>query len=241
MHSYTAQVEMRADSIGLGIGDELIGSTVCDLEDRWFDPEWQKVGSSYSYHVDDNMQTNTGTIAPTRPKPIEERDLVAYDSTGTGRQGRVAGTLTMWVEILTPTQAANCPPLPIGPPAKEDFEIHVVVWKSRFVPRSLSDNGHMNDLFCKLWMEGDESRGPNRDAITGAYHQETDTHWRSYRGVASWNWRCVFKTTLPSKPKFNRLHVQLWDQDLGFNDTLGECQIDLTSALNEALQKGKVG
>ena len=35
----------------------------------------------------------------------------------------------------------------------------------------------MNDLYAKCWMEG-----------TDMEPQETDIHWRSKKGKASWNW-----------------------------------------------------
>ena len=53
-------------------GDELIGQTSIDLEDRYFSPEWQSI----------------------RQKPIEFRDL--YHPSSTISQG----TVKLWVEII---------------------------------------------------------------------------------------------------------------------------------------------
>jgi len=53
-------------------GDELIGETQIDLEDRFFSPEWQRI----------------------RDKPIEYRELYHPSSTIT------QGTVKLWVEII---------------------------------------------------------------------------------------------------------------------------------------------
>ena len=53
-------------------GDELIGETIVDLEDRFFSPDWQRISQ----------------------KPIECREL--YHPSSTISQGSVK----MWVEII---------------------------------------------------------------------------------------------------------------------------------------------
>lgn len=69
--------------------------------------------------------------------------------------------------------------------------------------------------------------------------QETDTHWRCYRGKGCWNWRCKFTLTLPmATPEMGRLHMQLWDRDVAkWNDVICEGQIDLFPWLLEAYQR----
>ncbi len=52
---------------------------------------------------------------------------------------------------------------------------------------------------------------------------------RCKNGAASWNWRVVFTTTVPS-PSFI-LYLQLWDFDLlKYNDCLAETVLDLSEA-----------
>ena len=71
----------------------------------------------------------------------------------------------------------------------------------------------MNDLYIKSWMEGGQP-------------QETDIHWRSKKGKASFNWRLKFPLMVPMK--FPRLHLQMWDKDVvKFSDCIAETQLDL--------------
>ena len=39
----------------------------------------------------------------------------------------------MWIELLTPEEALARAPTHIGPPAKESFELRVVVWETKNV------------------------------------------------------------------------------------------------------------
>eukprot|EP01156_Anaeramoeba_ignava_P017863 Anaeramoba_ignava/a90184_286.p1 GENE.a90184_286~~a90184_286.p1 ORF type:complete len:1304 (+),score=348.32 a90184_286:131-4042(+) len=94
--------------------DELIGSTVVDLENRWFCEEWQNLN----------------------PKPVEYRSL--WCPTSTNPQGKVE----MWVEILTEEQARNTPQTPLNPPVPENFEIRSVAWNTKdvvFKDKNMSD------------------------------------------------------------------------------------------------------
>jgi hypothetical protein len=79
-------------------------------------------------------------------------------------------------------------------PDPVEFEVQVIVWKS--VEVLSMDEGNMNDLYGRLFMEGGEG-------------QETDTHWRCYGGKGSWNWRLKFDVTLPIKRDMARLHAQV--------------------------------
>lgn len=63
--------------------DELIGETVMDLEDRWFEPRWRFLGKQFE------------TQDRYRPKPVEERTLWVKNSSS--QQGMVR----VWVDIMT--------------------------------------------------------------------------------------------------------------------------------------------
>jgi len=61
-------------------GDDLIGKTVIDLDDRYFSPDWQQI----------------------EEKPVEYRSL--YHASSSIPQG----TVTCWLEILNPASSTKC-------------------------------------------------------------------------------------------------------------------------------------
>eukprot|EP00455_Lapot_gusevi_P005654 TRINITY_DN1241_c0_g1_i9.p2 TRINITY_DN1241_c0_g1~~TRINITY_DN1241_c0_g1_i9.p2 ORF type:complete len:435 (-),score=156.41 TRINITY_DN1241_c0_g1_i9:61-1365(-) len=101
-----------------GIGDDLIGSTVIDLEDRWFSKSWRKL----------------------KHKPIERRTLHAPSSSAP------QGKLSMFIDILTADEAKRNPLIHIKPPAPEPYELRVIVWGCREV--TIKDEfTEQNDLY----------------------------------------------------------------------------------------------
>ncbi|ETW06932.1 hypothetical protein H310_03043 [Aphanomyces invadans] len=176
--------------------DDFIGETIIDLEDRWYHRAWQDIGFKHP------QLDGSGTL-----KPIEHRHL------WTGKESTSQGSLQLWVDILTPAQAALYEVVNIEPPPPQKFEVRVVIWRSEGVTDR--DMNTMNDLFVKVWMEGMKP-------------QTTDTHWRCSTGKGSWNYRLKFVVQMPMKPEFGRLTIQLWDKDLAkWNDLIGEAQLDL--------------
>jgi hypothetical protein len=88
-----------------GIGDDLIGSTSIDIEDRWFCQEWKNI----------------------KRKPIEWRTL--RNPTSSMSQGK----LEMWLDILPTSEAKKMPVVNIAPPPMIDFELRVIVWACKDV------------------------------------------------------------------------------------------------------------
>ncbi|CAH0485174.1 unnamed protein product [Peronospora farinosa] len=194
---------MDHDLIG---GDDLIGKTTIDLEDRLFDRRWQAMGKMYE------------TSSRLRLKPLETRTINIPTSRAP------MGTIKLWIDILSPAQAHDYPPIDISLPPPVDMELRVVVWKARNVP-SFDTMEDMNDLFFRCWMEGSD-------------YQETDIHWRAKKGKGSFNWRMKFPITLGHKQtntKIPYFHVQGWDKDvLSANDAIGEHTLDLGPSFRQA-------
>jgi hypothetical protein len=197
--------------------DALIGKTVVDLEDRWFDSRWQNEGVENVV-----LPSGSGTdMADIRwqTKPVESRSMYIPSSKSS------QATLQCWVDIMTPEVANVFPPDDVSLPPTALFEVRVIIWKSRDVPPMDTFEG-MSDLFVKVWPEGCDP-------------QETDTHWRCKKGKGSWNYRLLFDVELGHSTramKFPYLHIQLWDRDLlKWSDCAGEVVVPLAAYYKKVL------
>jgi len=116
---------MDYDEIGK---DELIGSTVIDLGDRWFNEEWHKIN----------------------PKPIELRDL--FNPSTRHSQGKIE----LWVDIMTEDDALKNPPEDISPPKAQGWQLRVVIWETTdVVPK---DKDKSSDIFVTCKVHGQDSQ-----------------------------------------------------------------------------------
>lgn len=170
--------------------DKIIGTTTIDLEDRWFDSRWQKLGIENR-----NLGEKDPNAQRWDTKPIENRSL--YVPSNTAGQG----IFQMYLDILTPEYATLFPPDDVSLPPTQTFELRCVIWKTKGVPPMDSFEG-MSDLYIKAWPEGSDP-------------QSTDIHWRCKKGKASFNWRMKFDVELGHNTramKFPYFHVQLWDK-----------------------------
>eukprot|EP00485_Elphidium_margaritaceum_P001758 CAMPEP_0202694498 /NCGR_PEP_ID=MMETSP1385-20130828/8345_1 /ASSEMBLY_ACC=CAM_ASM_000861 /TAXON_ID=933848 /ORGANISM="Elphidium margaritaceum" /LENGTH=1708 /DNA_ID=CAMNT_0049350357 /DNA_START=54 /DNA_END=5180 /DNA_ORIENTATION=+ len=176
-----------------GIGDDLIGRTTVDIEDRWFSETWREL----------------------KLKPVETRTLWAEASTVS------QGKLTMWMEIMSPSDAKKYPPVDISPPTQVDYELRVIVWQCKDCP-IMDEITKMNDLY----ITGELSSTVEDENNT----QQTDLHFRSQSGCGSFNWRMKFPIKLPKQrlSEYPRFTAQIWDKDFfSPNDNIAECTIEL--------------
>jgi hypothetical protein len=203
-----SQLTIEAMDYDLIGSDDLIGKTVIDLEDRWFDKRWQKLGEEFENVAEGRY----------RPRPIETREIFLPTSSTS------QGMMTMWVDIMTPTQAGQYPIVDIALPPPKKWDLQVIIWKTKDVVAMDTLEG-MNDLFCTCTMEGCKK-------------QETDTHWRCKNGKGSFNWRMHFTVELGRKThqmKFPYLKFQMWDKDiLKWNDCIAETTVNIGKWFQEA-------
>ena len=81
----------------------------------------------------------------------------------------------MWCEIdQKDSVRANAPVMDICPAPVEEFELRVVIWKTREL--SMMDWEGTSDVYVRAFLD------PEDDLVT-------DTHWRCHSGEASFNYR----------------------------------------------------
>ena len=77
----------------------------------------------------------------------------------------------MWVEIgQTEGKVANDPPANISPPPDQEFELRLVVWKTKDI-EEMNWEG-CSDIYVRAFINPD-------------YDKVTDTHWRCQTGEGS--------------------------------------------------------
>lgn len=110
-------------------GDEDIGTTVIDLEDRFFSPEWQSI----------------------KQKPIEYRQL--YHPSSSISQG----TVLLWVNIIPKDIPLNEIPIhDITPKPKEVFEVRICVFDTKGV--IMADNEGTSDVYARLFFDSKDAK-----------------------------------------------------------------------------------
>jgi hypothetical protein len=208
-------IVMDNDLIG---SDDVIGRTVIDLEDRWFDNRWQQIGRESRIETGENPDDLRWDT-----KHVERRSIYVPSSNS------AQGVVECWVDILTPAEAGVFEPDHVALPPRQIFEMRMVIWKCKDVPPADTFGGqNMTDMYVKCWPEGSDPL-------------ETDTHWRAKKGKGSFNWRFNFDVELGHNTramKFPHLHFQLWDRDiLKWNDCLAEGAIDMGMYYRKAFKK----
>ena len=84
------------------LSDDLIGSTLIDLEDRYYNAEWQKL----------------------EHKPVEVRKLFHPDINGE------QGLVYMWLEMFKSSEKSTVKPWKIEPEPITEFEVRFIVWET---------------------------------------------------------------------------------------------------------------
>ena len=85
----------------------------------------------------------------------------------------------MWAEINhKDSKAAGLPPRDISPAPVEEFEVRLVIWKTKDI--EMMDWEGTSDVFIRAFFDSEDDK-------------LTDTHWRCSNGTGSFNYRLKFK------------------------------------------------
>ncbi len=187
--------------------DDLIGSTIIDLEERIMSKQWMLAGQGDKFKP------------PLRP--VETRRLKTPGSS------QCRGNLKLWLDIFSAKEARIFPPwnIAIDP---EPYMLRVVVWRVREA-KSMDPLSDQNDLYIVGRLVG-----VNLDGAISTDTKKTDTHWRCKNGVGSFNWRWNFPLTIPLLDL--QLTIQAWDHDIvGSDDLVGETTLSLKQMISCAM------
>ncbi|OEH76777.1 c2 domain-containing protein [Cyclospora cayetanensis] len=144
------------------VDDVFLGSTVIDLEERWFSKEWQ--GFMHKNEV------------PMEYRPLRRRP-----------NGGITGSLEMWVEMMDSQKAGKVPRFNLQKPSATDIEIRVVLWGCRGLHfKHLGSSKESVDAILRCTLDCTRYHGPQQ------LQQSTDVHYYSKTGAAVFNWRVVY-------------------------------------------------
>ena len=108
--------------------DELIGFTSLDLEDRYFNNDWQQM----------------------KFKPIETRPIINPDLSGQ------QGNILLWVEIFNKKNSINMSPWQISPEPKDKVELRLIIWETEEM--KMMDVEDTSDIYVTAFFDKNEKQ-----------------------------------------------------------------------------------
>ena len=108
--------------------DTLIGTTSLDLEDRYFNNDWQNL----------------------KFKPIETRPLIHPDMSSQ------QGNITLWVEIFEKSDSINMTPWQICPEPISKVQLRLVIWETEDM--QMMDIEDTSDIFISAYIDQKEKQ-----------------------------------------------------------------------------------
>jgi len=108
--------------------DELIGYTSIDLEDRYFNNDWQQM----------------------KFKPIETRQI--YNPYFSGQQGNIL----LWIEIFNKANSINLSPWQISPEPKDKVELRLIIWETEEM--AMMDIEDTSDIYVTAFLDKNEKQ-----------------------------------------------------------------------------------
>lgn len=185
--------------------DGLIGKSIIDLEDRYYNRQFQEY-----------MKANA--------VPIEYRNLLTE---GAGGQLVSKGNLEMWMEIVATSMASEVPTSPLYQPPPVEVELRVVVFGCRRISRRVcvDENGEQRetvDVMSRVALLCPTFQGPQ------PLVQESDWHY-GCSSDAEFNWRYVWSRIQVTRgvPIDCRIQMSLVEKARFRQSTLCEGVLDM--------------
>ncbi|CDI81794.1 C2 domain-containing protein, putative [Eimeria acervulina] len=188
------------------VDDVFLGSTVIDLEERWFSKEWQAF-----------MKKNE--------VPMEYRPLSRTPN------GSVTGSIEMWLEMMDSQKAGKVPRFNLQKPSSTDIEIRVVLWGCRGLYfKHLGPNKETVDAVLRCTMDCTKYQGSQ------PLLQSTDVHYYSKTGAAVFNWRVVYsRVAAPVNSCILQISAYDF-RNIGESPFIGEVNLEVRKYLERVAQ-----
>jgi hypothetical protein len=185
------------------VTDTLIGLTTIDLEDRWFDKEWRRLRDIQQIPRENRTLFNNNSMVP-------------------------QGKIEMWVEMYEPKTAVDIPIVPIEAPQITEWELRLVVWETRKVPKILDKR------YTNMYITGELLYFTRDGEKSSKQIFETDTHDGVRDGSGKFNWRMKYNLPIPCKNP--RLRIQVLDYSMfGVDGFVCESIINLNRITKQAM------
>jgi len=132
-----------------GIGDDLVGKTTIDIEDRWFSKDWRRLPL----------------------KPLEERTL------HNPRSAASYGKLRLWVDMFGKDEARSLPIIDISLPPKQIFQLRIICWQAKdvVIKDTITDQNDLR-VICKVKVDKDQKQ--ETDIHWRAKYGKGSWNWR---------------------------------------------------------------
>eukprot|EP00939_MAST-03C_sp_MAST-3C-sp1_P000430 g430.t1 len=183
--------------------NSLIGETIIDLSDRWYNPVWKHRMASGMLPYENRTLTNPGS----------------YDLP--------QGKIELCVHMYKTSEASLYDFIPISKQRPEPWELRIVVWDCEKVMTDLmgKENEKKPDLFfCVEYQCSDSDFSEN--IFPSKKIQESEVYYGAKAGRAEFNYRFKFPVVVPST--LPRLKVKVYERSwIGSNGYLAEANIEL--------------
>jgi hypothetical protein len=213
---------------GSMMGDTLIGITMIDLEDRWYNPTWQNTKANRRFIKE--FRTLTDMVNDSKSSMVANAVTNSSNYAQTASPAR--GKLELWVEMYTPREVVDAKIADIRLPRSDEWELRLVIWETRGVPPPLNSNS------ISLYVTGEMMYKKLDNTWAGEQYLSTDTHYNVRTGAGLFNWRMKFDLQVPCK--FPRLNLKVWSTEwlsIAPNEAVGVAIVDLDFLASLALAK----
>eukprot|EP01006_Ploeotia_vitrea_P045078 TRINITY_DN66894_c5_g6_i1.p1 TRINITY_DN66894_c5_g6~~TRINITY_DN66894_c5_g6_i1.p1 ORF type:complete len:1357 (-),score=756.79 TRINITY_DN66894_c5_g6_i1:54-4124(-) len=140
------------------------------------------------------------------------------------------GKVLMRLELLTMEEARRIKAEDLRPPEEKEYELRMVLWRTEGV-RMPEEKDKNDSVDQKMYVTTNFTGEYGKDTI-----KETDVAWYSSGGEAEWNYRMVYRVTLPCKVP--RMKISIWDENITSSDeSIGEVLYNLKPFFDKALRE----